>query len=63
MEYCLKMATKPLARRGAYKNLTQTELASFAENVFKRISTKPEYQAFSTDITLLEQQVELYSRP
>ena len=44
---------KPMVRRGAYKELTQAALASFADNVFTRMSTKPEYQPFTADITML----------
>ena len=52
---------KPLILKKAYKTLSQTGLISFADNVFKRMSTKPEYQAFTPDITLLGQQLTQYS--
>ncbi len=52
---------KPLILKKAYKNLNQTALASFADNVFKRMSTKPEYQAYASDITTLGQQLAQYT--
>ena len=52
---------KPLILKKAYKALPQTGLISFADNVFKRMSTKPEYQLFEADITLLGQQLTQYS--
>jgi len=45
----------------AYKDLPQTGLISFADNVFKRMSSKPEYKAFEADITLLGQQLTQYT--
>jgi hypothetical protein len=52
---------KPLILKKAYKGLTQTALVSFADNVVKRMSSKPEYQAFSADVTLLGQQLDQYT--
>lgn len=52
---------KPLILKKAYKSLTQTALASFADNVFKRMSSKPEYQPYASDITLLGQQLAQYT--
>ena len=52
---------KPLILKKAYKGLTQTALVSFADNVVKRMSSKPEYQAYSTDVTLLGQQLAQYT--
>lgn len=48
---------KPLILKKAYKDLTQSALVNFAENVFNRMSSKPEYQPFAADITQLGQQV------
>jgi hypothetical protein len=50
----------PLILKGAYKGLTQSALVNFAENVIDRMSTKPEYQPFAADITLLSQQLTAY---
>ncbi len=52
---------KPLILKKAYKDLTQSALASFADNVVKRMSSKPEYQAYSADVTLLGQQLAQYT--
>jgi hypothetical protein len=52
---------KPLILKKAYKGLNQTALVTFADNVVKRMSSKPEYQAYSSDVTLLGQQVTAYA--
>jgi len=52
---------KPLILKKAYKTLTQTALVSFADNVYKRMSSRPEYQMYSADITLLNQQLTQYA--
>lgn len=52
---------KPLILKKAYKSLTQTALVSFADNVYQRMSSRPEYQMYSADITLLNQQLTQYA--
>ena len=52
---------KPLILKKAYKGLSQTALVTFGNNVVTRMSTKPEYSAYSADITLLGQQLVAYS--
>ncbi len=52
---------KPLILKKGYKKLPQNSLVSFADNVFKRMSEKPEYQAFAADIERLGLQLEQYT--
>lgn len=51
---------KPLVRKTTFKKLTQADLASFAQNVYTRMSTKPEYQPFAELVALLGTQLETY---
>ena len=53
--------SKPLILKKAYKGLTQTALVSFTDNVVQRMSSKPEYQAYAADVTLLGTQLAAYT--
>ena len=51
---------KFIVRRSTYRELPQDSLASFADNVFTRMSSLPEYQPFATEVAQLGQQLEQY---
>lgn len=51
---------KPLIVKKAYKNLSQDGLITFTDNVIKRMSSKPEYQPFAADVTILSEQLVAY---
>jgi len=52
--------SKFIVRRSTYRELPQDTLASFADNVFSRMSSLPEYQAYAADVVLLGQQLTQY---
>ncbi len=52
--------SKFIVRRSTYRELPQDSLASFADNVFNRMSSLPEYQLFAADVTLLGEKSEQY---
>jgi hypothetical protein len=49
-----------IVKRTAYKLLKQDALASFADNVFTRMSTMPEYQQFTAAVAVLGEKLNLY---
>ena len=51
---------KFIVRRSTYRELPQDTLASFADNVFTRMSSLPEYQIFAADVAVLGQQLNQY---
>jgi hypothetical protein len=53
---------KNVVRKVSYKKLPQSELATFAANVYQRMIARPEYQAFAADITNLSEQTATYTQ-
>lgn len=51
---------KFIVRRSTYRELQQNNLASFADNVYSRMSSLPEYQAFATEVAQLKLQLDQY---
>ena len=51
---------KFIVRRSTYRELPQDTLASFADNVFSRMSSLPEYQPLATEVARLKQLLDQY---